>query len=159
MGAARGTPKERLKRLSRWNHVNGCIEFRGYRTIDGYGMMRDVDKARLAHRVAYEIYNEKIPESMEVLHSCDNPSCVNPMHLRLGTHDDNMKDMVAKGRGRGKPGIKHHFAKLNPEKAFEIRWHCASGRRHKDVATEYGVTRSLIGMIARCEIWKPEIHD
>lgn len=158
MGAKRGTSKERLKRWTRYR-PNGCLEFQGNRSRDGYGMIQHNGKSRLSHRVAYEIYNNESPGEMDVMHSCDNPRCVNPMHLSLGTHTDNMRDMFAKGRGYSPRGMNHPMAKLNPEKAFEIRWYAAMERKHKDIAAEYGVTRPLISGIVRGEQWHAECHD
>ena len=67
----------------------------------GYGRFFLKGKREYAHRIAWVIANGNIPEALNVLHKCDNPRCVNPNHLFLGTHNDNMKDMAAKGRGNG----------------------------------------------------------
>lgn len=154
----RGTPKERLERDARVDD-KGCVIFAGYLNRDGYGRMRVGQKLECAHRVSYAVNIGPIPDGMQVLHECDNPPCINPKHLFLGTQEENIQDMVAKGRQRGVVGVRHHKAKLNQEKAFEIRWYAAMGRRHKDIAAEYDITRSLVGRVARCEIWKPECHD
>ena len=64
-------------------------------------MIRDDKKMRTAHRVSYEEHNQtKIPYNLIVMHSCDNPRCINPQHLSLGTRSDNSKDMMSKGRGK-----------------------------------------------------------
>lgn len=74
---------------------------------NGYGGFR-VNKTsiRLAHNVAYELYKGEIPEGQRVLHTCDNPLCVNPTHLFLGTQIDNIKDRDMKGRQRNKSSVK-----------------------------------------------------
>ncbi len=161
MGAKHATVQVRLERLSQVGS-NGCINFVGYCSPDGYGRITVNRKAKMAHRVAYEIHKGVIPDNMEVMHSCDNPCCVNPDHLSVGTHDDNIQDMVIKGRQRGTTmhcGVSNPSAKLNPEKAFEIRWYSAMGRKQSDISKNYGVSSALIGRIIRCEIWKPECHD
>jgi hypothetical protein len=155
----RGSPKERLARLSTKNAMTGCVEFVGYLNGDGYGRFYYDGKRALSHRASFNIHCGGIPEDKQVLHHCDNPCCVNPEHLFLGTIDDNVQDMVAKGRARGVRGVRHHKAKLNPEKAFEIRWRAAYGEQHKDIAASFGVTRSLVGMIARNTIWQQDCHD
>lgn len=81
------------------NSSGGCWEFKTKLTT-GYGQIEHRGKVSLAHRVSWEIHVGKIPEGMFVCHRCDNPPCVNPEHLFLGSHSDNMKDMYSKGRGR-----------------------------------------------------------
>jgi hypothetical protein len=80
--------------------ANGCIEWQGNRIYSGYGMVYDSALQRnvLAHRAAYREFVGPIPEGMHVLHSCDNPPCVNIDHLRLGTPQENMKDRSDRGR-------------------------------------------------------------
>ena len=77
---------------------NGCWEWSGSRNPAGYGTIGVHRSSRLAHRVAWEETNGPIPDGLFVLHSCDNPCCINPAHLWIGNHDDNMKDMIKKGR-------------------------------------------------------------
>ena len=82
-----------------------CSEWTGATDDDGYGRRRWRGKVRKAHRVAWEIAYGPIPEGAKVLHRCDNPPCIEPTHLFLGTQADNVADMIAKGRqghrGRG----------------------------------------------------------
>ena len=95
------------------NQITGCWEFTGGKNNLGYGMIRDGKHMRTAHRVSYEEHTQTlIPATLVVMHSCDNPCCVNPAHLSLGTRTDNMKDMLSKNRHRpfgwvpGNPGLR-----------------------------------------------------
>lgn len=84
---------------------NGCWPWLAAKTKDGYGQFNVGGRMQYAHRVSYGMFVGPIGE-YHVLHRCDNPSCVRPDHLFLGTHDDNMKDMAAKdrsGRAGGRP--------------------------------------------------------
>ena len=84
----------------------GCWEWTGGKTRAGYGVfwyMKQKGNSILAHRLSYTVFKGDIPKGMQVLHSCDNPSCVNPKHLRVGTHSDNMEDKVAR-----KGGVQSH---------------------------------------------------
>lgn len=84
--------------------MSECIEYEGARTTKGYGQYTlPVGRGKyimLAHRVAYELAHGPIPAGLQVMHTCDNPPCVNPEHLRVGTGSDNMRDCVEKGRHR-----------------------------------------------------------
>lgn len=78
---------------------NGCIEWTGLKDKDGYGMLYRLGITR-AHRVSYTTYKGPIPEGALICHRCDNPSCINPAHLFLGTHKINADDRDLKGRHR-----------------------------------------------------------
>lgn len=82
-----------------------CWEWKGARTKAGYGRTKYKGEAWMAHRLMYTLTNGSIPEGMVVMHQCDNPCCVNPEHLSVGTQKDNMKDCKNKGRlgPRGRP--------------------------------------------------------
>jgi len=109
-GAKELSIKEKLLNKMVMNPKTDCWEWTAGTNNIGYGMMRDGDKMRTAHRLAYEEFKGIIPKGMQVLHICDNPKCINPKHLWLGTIQDNMRDKKEKGRsGRtGRPkGLKH----------------------------------------------------
>jgi len=79
---------------------DGCHIWTGHINRGGYGTLGNNNKEILAHRASYAIYKGEIPHGMIICHRCDNPPCVNPAHLFLGTVSDNAKDSVAKGRSR-----------------------------------------------------------
>jgi hypothetical protein len=87
--------------------IGGCWLWTGTKWNTGYGYFRKNRKIQVAHRYMYALYKGTFDPKLHVLHTCDNPSCVNPEHLFLGTHTDNMKDMTSKGRHRDCKGIKN----------------------------------------------------
>ena len=86
--------EENIERITE----SGCWVWMGYINKLGYGRFRVNGKKVLAHRAAYEEYKEKIPDDKIACHDCDNPSCVNPEHIFIGTHQDNHDDAIKKGR-------------------------------------------------------------
>lgn len=121
--------------------------------IKGYGHFGKVVDGkwvdRKSHREAYELVNGPIPAWASVLHSCDNPPCSNPAHLRLGSVSDNAADRVA--RGRGCVGVKNGRARVTPEQVAEIR---ASSDRQVDLAARYGLSQTHVSRIKRGENWR-----
>jgi len=133
-----------------------------------YGNMRINNKRKLAHRLSWEIHYGHIPNNKFVLHKCDNPICVNPEHLFLGSWDDNNKDRMNKGRSAtGKKhgfylhpecvpkGEKHFFSKLTNKQIIEIRrkhipWKYSTYK----LAKEYNVTAQTIFCIIKNHTWK-----
>lgn len=85
-----------------------------------YGHIKHQGKCIAAHRISFELYKGAIPEGMCVMHTCDNPACVNPAHLQLGTHLDNMRDMYAKGRRKAATGLNSGAGKLSDEQKQRI---------------------------------------
>ena len=83
-----------------------CWHWCGNRNAFGYGRMTFKGRAQVAHRLSWLAFNGAVPEGMSVLHRCDNPSCINPEHLWLGTYSDNLRDAWAKGRNKGRTGQK-----------------------------------------------------
>jgi hypothetical protein len=126
---------------------NGCHEWTGHVAPNGYGQINKDGKAAYAHRVAYELAYG--PTDLYVLHKCDNRKCVNPQHLFSGTFQDNMDDMVAKGRQPA--GEKNGRRKLSSEQVKAIR---SEVGLHREIAAKYGVTYSLVSMIRSGRIWR-----
>lgn len=123
---------------------------------DGYGYIKKDKKTHKAHRISYEIHNGPVPEDKWVLHTCDNPSCVNPEHLWLGTAQENNDDMVAKGRqnhvGWAANGEKNPNSKLTQEDVDWIRANYKWGKG-PEFAEKFGVGAFMINRIVRGEAW------
>lgn len=84
-----------------------------------YGQIKHAGRTLAAHRVSFELHKGEVPAGMHVMHRCDNPRCVNPEHLSLGTHLDNMRDMYSKGRRVAATGLRSAAGKLSDgQKAF-----------------------------------------
>ena len=115
-----------------------------------YGTFGIGGKILLAHRVSYSIYRGEIRAGLHALHTCDVPYCVNPEHIFLGNHHDNMRDKEEKGRGNQVKGQRHGNAKLTEDAVKEIR---ASNDTLKSLAAKYGVSFGLIGHIKSRRAW------
>lgn len=112
----------------------------------GYGKMKAGPGSKLAHRLSWELAHGAIPDGLQVCHRCDNPGCVRPDHLFLGTQGDNMADMVKKGRLR--PG--HRFKSSLTEEEMDLI--AADPRLQREIASDYGVCQPTISRIKkRCE--------
>lgn len=147
--------KERFE--SRFTMSDGCWEWNANKTADGYGVLSIAGKAQYAHRVSYQLYIGEIPSGMCVCHRCDNPRCVNPAHLFLGTKADNNRDCKNKGRGvgvgRGSHGEDNGCSKLNKEQVIEIRALHSKGVTQSELSKEFGVTQAQISNIIRRYQW------
>jgi len=130
-----------------------CWEWQGLRGRGGYGqfkLTRPRETIR-AHRLAWEIVHGPIPNGTCVCHKCDNPSCVNPNHLFLGTHQDNMVDAARKGR---KKGTWNGRAILTDTNVIDIRARYEGGNiTHKELAAEYCVHPSTISAVINRRNW------
>lgn len=98
-----------------------CWEWQGNVLRGGYGKIEVDKKTQTTHRFSYGLHHGPIPNGMCVCHSCDNPPCVNPDHLFLGTHQDNMTDKMKKGRHRAARGEDVASAKLTAREVSVIR--------------------------------------
>lgn len=141
------------KYVSAAPNENGCILWTGCVHHNGYGVIGRQDGEMVhAHRIAYERAFGEIPEGMWVLHKCDIRACVNPAHLFLGTHDDNMRDMA--GKHRSLEGEKHHKAKLTEVDVREIWLRSGNGESRSVVAARFGVTKRTVTNIVRRNNWR-----
>jgi hypothetical protein len=143
-----------------WKKVTkseGCWKWTGQKDKNGYGVLKLHQKVHKAYRVSYEIATGKSPIGFCVLHRCDNPGCVNPDHLYLGTPADNARDRKMRGRGGNLKGENNGRAKLNIHLVREIRLLFSTGAYSKvKLGKIYGITDVQIGQIVRNIHWKEE---
>lgn len=137
---------------SQLDKSSDCWVWIGKSFRGGYGRVSYCSKATDAHRVAYMLTNGEIPKGRLVLHSCDNPPCCNPNHLRLGNHKDNATDRENRKRVvRRLKGSLNHQAVLNENFVREIR---NSHLTSVELAKIYGVTANCIRTIIRYKSWR-----
>jgi len=132
---------------------SGCWLWTGMLQDRGYGHFCFQQKTVRAHRAAWEMFCGPIPSGQHVLHRCDNRACVNPDHLFLGTHGDNMRDRNSKGRARGPRGEAASQAKLTREDVVGIRYGAKIGLETAMLAEVYGVNKSTIQRIVSRKLW------
>ncbi len=130
--------------------TESCWFWKAAKNSWGYGAFTILPQRRMigAHRLSYEMHFGIIPGDLQVCHKCDNPACVNPDHLFLGTVLDNRRDCVSKGRQAY--GEKNGRAKLTVQQVREIR---ASSESLRSIAKRYGVSQALISAIRSRKLW------
>jgi hypothetical protein len=146
-----------------WNRVektDGCWLWTRAKDRRGYGIFL----AGKAHRFAWTLANGSIPDGLCVLHHCDNPSCVNPSHLFLGSQMDNVADKVKKGRQASGQSIRKNHehlrgerqatARLTAQQVLEIRALYGVGHTQTELATRFDVSQGLISQIVLRKIWR-----
>ena len=143
-----GTASERLAELS-VTEESGCIRFTGHLDGGGYGRIMVARVKYMAHRLSYSLNNGPIPDGYVVRHKCDNPSCINPEHLEVGTQADNIADKVSRGRQARGSGAGR--AILTEESVREIR---SSPLKVSELSTLYGVSVVSIRNILRRKTWQ-----
>ena len=127
----------------------GCAVWSGGRR-GGYGRFWDGERGVVAHRFAWEYLVGPIPDDLQVLHHCDNPPCVNLVHLFLGTQADNMADMASKGRKHRPLGELHGLSKLTEENVREIH---ASPDTIAQLAEKFGVSWATVQRVRLGRGW------
>ena len=156
---ARGSSQPMGERFSmRIQWTSTCWLWTGQK-VEGYGVFRLYPPHRMlrikAHRLSWIIHNGPIPEGLCVLHRCDNPPCVNPDHLFLGTDADNMRDRFEKGRYyMNVRGDDHPRSKMTAEKVIEMRLRYANGETIKDLSLAFVMSWVQTRDILKRRAWK-----
>lgn len=134
----------------------GCLEWTGDTTLD-YGRLECANTGKrrmfLAHRVSLLLAGVDVPSGALVLHSCDNPKCVNPAHLRAGTSSDNMRDRASRSKPVWMMGERHWRARMDAETVAEIRELRSLGLTQREIAAVVGFSQSDIHMILHGRRW------
>ena len=132
-----------------------CWLWTGRLNKKGYGRLSYQGREWLAHRLAFLLWNEQ-PLSTEqcLLHTCDNPACCNPSHLRTGTRTENNADKMSKGRHRPLLGEANGRATLTSQQVVEIRERLMSGERTASLSKQFGITPAMLRQIGRGASWK-----
>jgi len=129
-----------------------CVIWTGALYEKGYGAYKHKGRTLSAHRVAYAWHYGAIPGDAILMHRCDRPGCVNPLHLTPGTRAENNRDMHKKCRHTH--GDRHHHAKLTGEKVTRMRQRYAAGETLETLAREYGVSAPTIHYAIKRRTWK-----
>lgn len=133
---------------------NECWNWTGGLT-DGYGIFSTRERNVLAHRLSWELAFGKIPEGLCILHECDNPRCVNPSHLFLGTREDNNRDRSSKGRDGSAKGERNNGAKITAKQVKTIREMYLTGEFSQlAIGKMFGISESEVGNIVNLITWK-----
>lgn len=129
-----------------------CWNWKGAKNNSGYGTLKYQGVSVSAHRLAFKLCGNDVPlvnpmkhnEKQFVLHSCDNPACCNPKHLRLGTHQENMQEAHARNRIHHKNGTDHIQSVLTANQQTEIKLKFLKGSTQKELSIEYSVSKGTI---------------
>lgn len=154
------TPKQFSRfwsKVDRSGEEESCWIWIGHRSRGGYGSFSLKSRELAAHRVSWEIANGVIPDGKNVCHNCpegDNPLCINPSHLWIGTQRQNILDMEAKGRARHLSRSQNGRAVLSEEDVASILDRLSTGEPQLYLAREYGVSKSTVWWIAHGKTWR-----
>jgi hypothetical protein len=147
------TDTDQFRKRVEFDTNGGCWLWRHHLSRNGYGQTVVQGSTSLAHRVSWEVHRGPIPDGAHVCHRCDVRACVNPDHLFLGTHADNMADMARKGRRISLPGERAPNAKLTDAQAAEVIRLLDSGMRPAAVAREMGLPFRAVIRIRQGAAW------
>jgi len=136
------------------NNEDACWPWKASLRSSGYGQFYFRGRPTNASRVAYELAYGPVPAGMDVCHRCDNPPCVRPSHLFIGTRRENMFDAKRKGRLRAPRGEANPKAKITAVQVAAIRAeYAAGGATHRSLGAKYGLNHSTVGDILRGQCW------
>ncbi len=146
------------EKVDRSGGPDACWPWTGARTRQGYGYLLEsgVGSKRLTcSRLVLELTQGVIPDGLFALHSCDNPPCCNPKHLRVGTREDNAQDSVRRGRARSPVlrGEQHPRAKLTYEKAQCLRRWRDKGLKYSQLARRFNVSETTVYNVVKGKSW------
>lgn len=145
--------KEFLSKIDK-KSKHPCWLWTGHIMKHGYGKIQRKNKEYTVHRYSWVFHNGEIPKGMLVCHKCDVRNCVNPKHLFLGTQQENITDMIKKGRKNARKGSKVFCAILHEKDIPVIRKKISSGERLVEIANEYKIDVSGIYKIKNNKIWR-----
>lgn len=150
-----GTLQERMDSKTNKPSLDTCWEWTGSLDTAGYATIRVNGRLRRASHIAYELeFGSLIPNDMIIMHKCDNPKCVNPQHLQIGTKYLNNLDKLMKNRANMPKGEQHPQSKLTKQQVDEIRGRYSSQKiSFSALGRDYGVNRTTIRRIIDHEIW------
>lgn len=131
-----------------------CWMWTGAINAFGYGLINVNSESKLAHRMSYMTFIRPIPNEMNCLHHCDNRACINPIHLYLGTKQDNTNDMMRRGRHRPSEGEENSNAVISEMEAAEIKFLALEDHlTNVEIADAYGISPSIVSTIKRGDAW------
>lgn len=133
--------------------IESCWEWQRSFKVFGYGNAWWEGKHHIAHRLVYQFYVGEIPKGLNVCHKCDNPKCVNPHHLFLGSYLDNNRDRKNKARNANTHGERNPFAKLTETNVLDIYKRLKNGEKGKHIAKIYSVSAHTISKIKHGVNW------
>jgi hypothetical protein len=133
-------------------NIGGCWVWTGDSVLQNYGVIYYQKKSWRTSRLIWTMMHGSIPDGLFVCHKCDNPRCVNPAHLFLGTHDDNVADKVAKSRQARGEGFGR--SKLTDDAVREIRSLYASGVNSVEIGKRFGIDKSTAWAVIKRVTWK-----
>lgn len=160
IGATMNTKPLLDRFLEKVRKTETCWWWEASKDSCGYGRIGYNGKSHKASRIAFILFRGPIPDGQCVCHTCDNPACVNPEHLFLGSRKDNSQDMARKGRSPSQrnpeivQGENHPLAKVTKNDVLEIRRLCQNGHNQDKVAAMFGLKQSQVSNIHRRKTWK-----